>query len=187
MRTDILLIVCGLLWLTLPALAHEDDEKEDDLFMDPRLMSSCDRAPYAQVEDCPSVVGTSYDCEGRGHLPEGDKIPWKSNPPHSGAHYPRWERQAGEHQRVIPRGRWVHNLEHGHILLLYNCPDGCTSELGVLREVLEERFELSLRPPPDPKLTGPRFAAVAWTWIYRTDQPDLSKLLCFIDQHINQG
>ena len=83
----------------------------------------------------------------------------------------------------VDRGNWVHNLEHGHVVLLYSCPEGCDAELAVLREVLAARPAVSFVLTPDTELPVPRFAAVTWTWILRTDAPDLATLLCFVDQH----
>ena len=125
-----------------------------------------------------------FAAEGAAHVPDGTKIAYRHNPPHSGDHYSAWETRRGEHAKPVPRGRYVHNLEHGHVLLLYDCPRGCAQGLSVLRQVLAKRPRASLILTPDPLLDPPRFAAVAWRWVYETDAPDLATLLCFVDQHL---
>jgi hypothetical protein len=42
---------------------------------------------------------------------------YQANPPSSGPHYPVWA-PWGVHEDVVERGLWVHNLEHGGVVLL---------------------------------------------------------------------
>lgn len=145
---------------------------------------SCETSPHTGVPACSQVVGTSAQCHAPAHLAPTDAgIGYDANPPASGAHWPFWEQTWGEHTAVVPREMWVHNLEHGGVVLLYNCPQGCDSELAVLRQVIASRSTQRVLLTADPLLAAPRFAAVSWTWTYRTDTPDLPTLLCFVDQH----
>lgn len=54
--------------------------------------------------------------------PADGPIAWLTNPPSSGNHYGAWARWGA--WRDLPRGNWVHNLEHGGVALLYQCPSG---------------------------------------------------------------
>lgn len=149
---------------------------------------SCKTASYTMVSTCKDVVGKSFPCAGQNHvIPSDAGIAYSHNPPHSGPHWPIWETTPGEHKSPIPRGKWIHNLEHGAVVLLYSCPSGCDAGLKVLRDALAQRPKKSLLLTPDPELSSPRFAAVSWTWVYRTDAPKLDTLLCFIDQHEGNG
>jgi Protein of unknown function (DUF3105) len=144
-------------------------------------------ALLTQVDGCAEVVGESFCSEGQEHVPQDSEVEWMSDPPHSGPHYPTWELW-DEHDSTVPRGNWVHNLEHGGIVLSYRCADPCEAELEILRDVLEQRPELRILLTPDPFLPGrERFAAISWTWIHRFDAPDLEELLCFADQHENHA
>ena len=144
----------------------------------------CTIADHATVAGCAQVVGQSFTCLPADHLPETDAgISYSETPPSSGPHWPFWEQTWGEHSDVVPRERWVHNLEHGGVILLYNCPQGCDTELAVLRQVIADRQGKRVMLTADPLLSAPRFAAVSWTWVHRTDTPDLATLLCFVDQH----
>jgi hypothetical protein len=71
---------------------------------------------------------------GHNHVDVGTRVKYPWCPPASGKHY----NAAGQGQgpikggfyaqgdRMVPEG-WIHNLEHGAIVLLYKCPgDGCT-------------------------------------------------------------
>lgn len=144
-------------------------------------------AGFTEVDGCAEVVGEPFCSEGQEHVPQDSEIAWMSDPPHSGPHYPTWELW-GEHDSTVPRGNWVHNLEHGGIVLSYRCADPCEAELAILRDVVEQRPELRILLTPDPFLPGrERFAAISWTWIHRFDAPDLAALLCFADQHENHA
>jgi hypothetical protein len=146
----------------------------------------CKTSVTTEVEGCPEVVGMGFCSEGGVHVEQDSEIEWTNNPPHSGDHYPTWATW-GEHDTPVPRGNWVHNLEHGGIVLLHNCPEPCDAELEVLREVLGARPDSRVLMTPDPLLDGPRFAAVSWTWVHEFDSPDLDELLCFIDQHFDHA
>lgn len=65
------------------------------------------------VIDAPAIVDSP-------HVDIGTIIQYSSNPPSSGPHYPIW---AGwqEYLTPVPRPFWVHSLEHGAVVLLYNC------------------------------------------------------------------
>ncbi|HET6584512.1 MAG TPA: DUF3105 domain-containing protein [Nannocystaceae bacterium] len=142
---------------------------------------------FTEVEGCAAVIGEPLCSEGQQHVVEGSDVEWQSDPPSSGPHYPTWATY-DEHDEVVPRGNWVHNLEHGAIVLGYRCNDDCEPELDVLRDVLAARPELRILLTPDPFLPGDeRFSAISWTWIYRFDAPELETLLCFADQHENHA
>lgn len=140
----------------------------------------------SMIDGCPDVIGEPLCSEGAEHVMQDSVIDWLHDPPASGTHYPTWE-SWGEHTEVVPRGNWVHNLEHGGIVLLHRCPDGCP-ELDTLRMVIAMRPDLRILMTLDPLLPGDeRFAALSWTWSLRFDSPDLAQLLCFADQHENHA
>jgi len=70
--------------------------------------------------------------EGWSHVQEGAAITWRHNPPASGPHYPVWARYA-IHDKVVARGYWVHNLEHGAVVLLYR-PDAQADAIAALKQ-----------------------------------------------------
>lgn len=55
--------------------------------------------------------------EGWAHKNDPVDHVYEANPPSSGPHYPVWA-SWGLHDDVVERGSWVHNLEHGGIVLL---------------------------------------------------------------------
>jgi hypothetical protein len=133
------------------------------------------------------------------HLAEGTAITWESNPPASGPHFPRW---AGyqEFTSPVPRGNWVHSLEHGAVVLLSNCgalPEGADCE--PIKQLLRDASAslpsdgMCTAPvrvrtviTPDPLISTP-IAAVAWGFIYRASCVDLPSLSAFAAAHYAKG
>jgi hypothetical protein len=114
----------------------------------------------------------------RDHVPQGSLIDFTNNPPDSGPHYPIWA--AWDKQYVsLQRGYYVHNAEHGGVVLLYHCdPDAsaCPDVLASLVDVAQNMAADSTCVAPitkrvlivsDPLLpVGVQVAAVAWNVAY---------------------
>ncbi len=104
----------------------------------------------------------------------------------------------------------MHNLEHGGVVLLYNCgglappdydawdrpaPDGgawpCPDITDGLRTVLAEESpdqfgEVRMLVTGD-EAAPKKVSAVAWEWVYQSDTLDLDALRCFRDARYGQG
>lgn len=81
------------------------------------------------------------------HVAMGSTIAWTNNPPTSGPHYDlwaAWDRQYAE----LPRGNYVHNAEHGGIILLYHCDPACP-------EVVDALLAVARGMPADPMCAAP--------------------------------
>jgi len=75
--------------------------------------------------------------EGSAHVSDCSPVSYDSNPPSSGDHYGHWA-AFGVYQSPLPRGFWVHDLEHGVIVLSYHCEDGCSQEVDAAEKLLGE-------------------------------------------------
>ena len=146
----------------------------------------CEMFEYTEIAGCEEPVGEQFCSEGSAHLPLEMELEWEANPPHSGPHWPMWATW-GEHDSTLEREYWIHNLEHGGIVLSYRCAGGCEAEVDVLRAVMEMRPDLRILITPDPELPSDGFAAISWTWVHGFETPDLDELLCFVDQHENHA
>jgi hypothetical protein len=73
---------------------------------------------------------------GNTHVNPGDKITYPLCPPASGKHVnrtgfgPLTPRVYGPDDSTVPNG-WVHNLEHGGLVLLYSCDKGACDDAGI--------------------------------------------------------
>jgi hypothetical protein len=88
------------------------------------------------------------------------------------------------HDAPLAPERFVHNLEHGAVVLLYACPDGCAEELEALEGFVEERpwailTEYGSMPT--------RFAILAWGYRLMSDELDLAAFGAFYDAHADRA
>lgn len=68
------------------------------------------------------LPGQEVEDQGRGHIEqkEWEKFNYKSNPPTSGPHDAVWT-NTGIYDQPQADGHLVHSLEHGYVILSYNC------------------------------------------------------------------
>ena len=153
------------------------------------------------LEDAPcEIVLATPEYLAPDHVPVGTPLEYNSNPPSSGAHYGTWA-AFKEYTAPIDRGYYVHNLEHGAIVLLYKCEDasGCPDVVQALRDAAaalpaDPLCETSTRGQvrarvviaPDPLLDVP-VAAAAWGFTYRARCVHPASLQKFAREHYGQG
>ena len=131
--------------------------------------------------------------EGQTHVPEGTPIQYVNNPPSSGSHYPS-PKPWGVYEETIAPGYWVHDLEHGGVVVLYDCPGGCPDVVQVVSDALksfppDKYGERKLLSTPYSGLpNGARVAVVAWQYVATfpngLTSPDL---LAFYNAHVNRS
>ena len=66
------------------------------------------------------VVGEAVADLGREHVTDISEVVYNSNPPTSGAHFVVWAKD-GVYDRVISDGHLIHSLEHGYVIVSYDC------------------------------------------------------------------
>lgn len=118
-------------------------------------------------------VGQAIDEMPHTHVQPPAQISYNHNPPTSGCHYNLGYGdapiQTGAYNQLIPPEYWVHNLEHGYIVALYNCPSGCATQFQDLRNWYHSLPDEPGFPYvkviiiPWPTMDVP-FAAVSWDW-----------------------
>lgn len=133
----------------------------------------CARCDGACIETLP--------VDGAQHV-EGD-IDYPTEPPAGGDHNECWA-PWGAHDSPVRAENWVHNLEHGGVVVLYDCPDGCPDEVRALETFTTERERVLLSPYPD---MGPGFAIVAWGRRLVSSCLDLDAMKAFYDEYFDQA
>jgi hypothetical protein len=133
-------------------------------------------------EDPPLAVGN--------HVANCSAVQWATNPPSSGTHYLEWP-VFRAYDKPVPWGYLMHGLEHGAVVLAYNCPDGCAADIAAAKQVMQAIPARACgKPPviltPDPMLSV-RFAASAWGHLLRASCFDRAAFAAFIAAHMNQG
>ena len=144
-------------------------------------------ARAATVRRARSTAGPSVDAPPREpatHVPEPTPVQYSANPPASGPHWPMWQEPWQPYPGGLPRERWVHNLEHGGIVLAYNCPDGCDdvdrgADGAVAVDPARPVQRAALLVLPDSAMPH-RVAAIAWGWRWQGEAVDMNAIRCFI-------
>jgi hypothetical protein len=132
---------------------------------------------------------------GRAHVQAGDKVTYAVCPPASGKHVnkkgfgPLEPRVYGPDDQSLPGG-WIHNLEHGGLVLLYSCDKGACDDasLGKLR-TLSAGFPASTVCGLPAGVVGPviarfeqmptKYAAVVWDRVLYLASLDEAKVYDF--------
>ncbi len=151
----------------------------------PRSVTVLDGGCAITVESWALGAGT--------HVAVGTALTWPSNPPASGPHFPSWA-AFQEFTSPVPRGYYVHDLEHGAVVFLSNCAlagADCTPVLETIRQAAaalpdDPKCSGGVRVrtviSPDPLITEP-LVAVSWGFIYRAQCADLPSLKAFAAEH----
>ena len=97
--------------------------------------------------------GVEFPLQDATHISESEALPeYNSNPPTSGRHYNGPLNRGFYDVEDIPAisaepvGHLVHNLEHGYIILWYNCDIISEAECTTLKEELQDYLNGSLVP-----------------------------------------
>jgi hypothetical protein len=69
------------------------------------------------------IPGQKLEALSRNHVSIGTAVEYNSNPPTSGDHYANWVK-AGIYETPYDDRNLVHSLEHGYIIVSYNCDYG---------------------------------------------------------------
>jgi hypothetical protein len=139
------------------------------------LLAACG-GPSKDTTTVSPCDGTLTIENGTGmHVDTGTNIEWTHNPPTSGPHFPAWAAWDRQYT-TLPRGYYVHNAEHGGIVLLYRCDAGCPDVVAQLLTAARNMASDSMCQNPitkrvivtsDPELpAGVQVAAIAWEHAY---------------------
>jgi hypothetical protein len=158
---------------------------------------------------CVPVVAQHTEEGMRSHLPCTPPPVYGTNPPSSGNHYGAWA-DYRTYATPVPWGHLMHSLEHGAVVIVYNCPGGCAAEVARAQALIDTLppvdglaagvgpLKLGQADPtcaaptkrrlilaPDPKLDV-RWAATAWTWTLKSSCFDEAAFAAFIKAHADQ-
>lgn len=153
----------------------------------------------------PQFLGTHYPSQGHRHFDEGEKtaFAYNSDPPTSGPHKEVFS-DAFNNATPLPAYVQVHLLEHGNVLLQYNC--SCPDIAGALYQIAY-KYDSRLIPPdqlaplpaqvqtaeeggaavvvaPYPGMKH-KIALTAWTRLGTLDAIDQAKIESFINTYLH--
>src|SRR5262249_15273713 len=144
---------------------------------------------------CPALgaaQGRQLPNEGQTHIPTNTAGVYPAPyPPASGQHWGNtWADWEMSDDRIPPEV-FVHNLEHGGIVLLYRCDAACPDTVAALKDLYRsfpraKNGKVKMVVAPDPKIRSP-FVILAWTWIDDLPSLDRDRLLRFYRAHVDKG
>lgn len=150
--------------------------------------------PVASTEPG-SLVGFATEDLGRGHVATGSSVRYRFCPPTSGDHWSAAGRAPlrraiyGSNDSVSP-GNWVHNLEHGYVVIAYQ-GDPPAADMDGIREVYEtaRQGEVALAcglpnkviAVPFEDMSEP-YAVLAWDRALMLPEWDTQRALTFANQ-----
>lgn len=189
-RADALVTDAAPIGDALSPMGGEDGDaevevKDADIVEDAGLVSACRPrvrtfAPLAS----PHILPAGYD-----------PAAYNSNPPSSGPHCTSWGQYTSFTTRPLPRCNYIHNLEHGAVVLLFNCPTGCPEVTTAFHDFVanyrDDPFCLVPRliVTPDADLST-KVAASAWGATFTADcldAPARALLAQFARDHQNKA
>lgn len=153
------------------------------------------KTPYHPDASCLVTIDAPAIAAAK-HVDIGTPVTYSSNPPAGGPHYPAWVTW-GVHTTPVARPYYVHNMEHGGVVLLYKCDDAgtCAASEAFLKSVMDAvQTDPSCMSPVrvrvvitrDDAISTP-FAAAAWGWTYTAECADMASLLDFIKERYGHG
>ncbi len=132
--------------------------------------------------------GKQFPDQGREHVVV-EKIKafqYNTNPPTSGPHDPDWIKP-GVYAEPQDKGKLLHSLEHGHIVIHYKCSgEQCNTLTKQLEDVVREKKLKKLILTPDPTIDA-IIALTAWTHLDAFNDFDAKRIGAFIDYHRDHG
>lgn len=141
-------------------------------------------------------LGQSVPTQGRTHIQLGDPHePYNSDPPTSGPHAPPIG--AGFYDEAPPDENLVHNLEHGYVILWYNCTGldetGCQTLKTQIRDVMDRAKPVvigtdvkKLIAVPRPSMEA-RIALTSWGRIDKLTTFNETEIMEFVRDFRNQA
>jgi hypothetical protein len=145
----------------------------------------------------PSVGVAVPVMESSAHVETGtDPGPYSSDPPTSGRHYSEslpsgfYEESEAASLGAHPEGRLVHSLEHGYVILWYDCEelsqDDCIQLKDQLRQVMDDAGNLKVIAFPWSSVDVP-VVMTSWGQMLRMESFDLASANEFIRTNRNRA
>ncbi len=186
----VVVLVVGVVGFILALVLSGGNSGKNTTF-DPAVDMLVGPDANAQVQTFPDQGSTHLEKKRGETVLTVLGVPYNSNPPTSGPHLPNWS-DWGVFNQPLSDELTLHNLEHGGIVIQYDCPQGCPGAINALsayaRRYPPQSFTGVLLAPragglPD----GARIVLTAWTKRLALKSLDTDRINQFISTYIGQG
>ncbi len=156
-----------------------------------------DAPPLPGETECRVVKTTGIPIGSASHVETCSDVAYETNPPSGGDHWGTWA-AFRKYTTAVPREMYVHDLEHGAVVLAYRCDEACPDVVAALEKVFDEAAgdplclsagsgpKARLVLTPDAKLETP-IAASAWGATYTATCIDTASLAAFVAEVYGKG
>jgi hypothetical protein len=156
-----------------------------------------DAAPLPGETTCEVVEVTNIPVKSATHVPDCTSVAYGTNPPSGGDHWGEWA-AFRKYTQPVQREMYVHDMEHGAVVLAFRCEGSCPEVETTLGQVFDEASadplcvsngagpKARLVLTPDPKLDTP-IAAMAWGATYTATCIDKASLAAFVADRYGKG
>ncbi len=153
--------------------------------------------PLPGQTECRVVMTTNIAIPAAVHVATCTPVAYATNPPSGGDHWGQWA-AFKKYTLPVPREMYVHNLEHGAVVLMYRCDGECPEVVAALEKIFDEAAgdplcvsaggtpKARLVLTPDPNLETP-IAATAWGATYTATCIDTASLAKFVSANYGKG
>jgi hypothetical protein len=134
------------------------------------------------------VPGEAVPIQGQQHIAPGQSHPpYNSDPPTSGWHYDQ-PADAGFYETALPDEQLVHNLEHGHVIISYDCSKlaDCEPVKAELRAIVG-RFQRWKVVAVARENADAAIALTAWGRIDKLETYDEDRIVAFVKHWRDRG
>jgi Protein of unknown function (DUF3105) len=156
-----------------------------------------DAKPLSGESECKVEITTGIQWGDIAHVPVCTQVQYSTSPPTWGDHWLIWAAYK-KYTTPLPKEMYVHNHEHGGVLLSYRCPNGCPEVVSALEKVFDDVPEdpLCFKIPggpktrmvmaPDPEAVAP-IVLSAWNAHYKATCIDTASLSKFVSEVYGHG
>jgi len=156
-----------------------------------------DAPPLPGQSACRVVKTTNIPVASANHVALCSDVAYTTNPPSGGDHWGQWA-AFKKYTTPVPREMYVHDMEHGAVVLSYRCDEACPDVVAALEKVFDEATadplclsagagpKARLVLTPDAELEAP-IAAAAWGATYTATCIDTASLAAFVAEVYGKG
>ena len=135
-----------------------------------------------------TTSGQRFPIQGQQHITPGQTHPaYNSDPPTSGWHSDT-PLASGFHEQPVADEQMVRNLEHGHVVISYDCRKlaDCAATKAQIRQLVE-RYRNWKVMAVSRQNADAAIAVTAWGWFDKLDAFDDARITAFINAWRDRG
>ncbi|MRG93255.1 DUF3105 domain-containing protein [Polyangium spumosum] len=190
-------LACALVFVSLGSAGCGEDPPLGPTGPAETEVLTPDAPPLPGETECRVVKTTNIPVASANHVELCADVTYETNPPSGGDHWGQWA-AFKKYTTPVPREMYVHDLEHGAVVLSYRCEDACPEVVAALEKVFDEAAadplclsggagpKARLVLTPDAELEAP-IAAAAWGATYTATCIDTASLAAFVSEVYGKG